>query len=75
LRFLKLTAIENLTYFARLYRTKGRPFSALLESVGLNDDEGLLAGQYSKGMKNRLSFARALLHSQKFSSSTSQPPD
>ena len=30
--------------------------------VGLGEDGDLLVSQYSKGMKNRLTFARALLH-------------
>jgi fluoroquinolone transport system ATP-binding protein len=60
--YLKLTARENLSYFGSLY---GRPVlspQALLEMVGLGEDGDLLVSQYSKGMKNRLSVARALLH-------------
>jgi fluoroquinolone transport system ATP-binding protein len=60
--FLKLTALENLTYFGRLYRTQGRTPMALLELVGLADDSRMPVSQYSKGMKNRLSVARSLLH-------------
>ncbi|MFZ0547978.1 MAG: ABC transporter ATP-binding protein [Candidatus Promineifilaceae bacterium] len=60
--YLKLTARENLTYFGTLY---GRPVQSpdhLLEMVGLGKEGDLLVSQYSKGMKNRLSVARALLH-------------
>jgi fluoroquinolone transport system ATP-binding protein len=60
--FLKLTAIENLTYFSRLYRGPTQPPGTLLEWVGLQGDDRLPVSQYSKGMKNRLSVARALLH-------------
>jgi fluoroquinolone transport system ATP-binding protein len=60
--FLKLTAIENLTYFGRLYRAQGRAPLDLLELVGLADDGQMRVSQFSKGMKNRLSVARALLH-------------
>jgi ABC-type transport system involved in cytochrome c biogenesis ATPase subunit len=60
--FLKLSALENLTYFGRLYRTQVRTPTELLELVGLRDDGQMLVSQYSKGMKNRLSVARALLH-------------
>lgn len=60
--YLKLTAIENLTYFGALYRRGTRSPHALLEMVGLQDDGGLLVSQYSKGMKSRLGVARALLH-------------
>ncbi|GJM41359.1 MAG: ATP-binding protein [Ardenticatenaceae bacterium] len=61
--YLKLTAIENLTYYAALYEAETLPPQALLAQVGLENDGDLLVGRYSKGMKNRLSVARALLHS------------
>jgi fluoroquinolone transport system ATP-binding protein len=60
--FLKLSALENLRYFGRLYRRQARTPTELLELVGLRDDGNMLVSQYSKGMKNRLSVARALLH-------------
>lgn len=60
--FLKLTAIENLTYFSSLYSGRTESPQALLEMVGLGEDGAMLVSQYSKGMKNRLSVARALLH-------------
>lgn len=61
----KLTAIENLRYFGRLYSGKTLAPESLLEMVGLQDDGNLLASQYSKGMKIRLNLARALIHSPK----------
>jgi len=60
--FLKLTALENLTYFSRLYSSPTESPHALLEQVGLANDGHMPVSQYSKGMKNRLSVARALLH-------------
>ena len=60
--FLKLTALENLRYFSSLYGGTTQAPASLLEKVGLQDDGGLLVSQYSKGMKNRLSVARSLLH-------------
>ncbi len=60
--YLKLTAIENLTYFASLYSRETRSPQELLEMVGLGGDGDMLVSQYSKGMKNRLSFSRSLLH-------------
>ncbi|NHZ71923.1 MAG: ATP-binding cassette domain-containing protein [Aquificales bacterium] len=60
--FLKLTAVENLTYFSSLYRQPTQSPQALLEMVGLGADGDQLVSQYSKGMKNRLTVARALLH-------------
>ncbi len=60
--FLKLTARENLTYFGALYGRSVHTPDTLLEMVGLAADANTLVGQYSKGMKNRLTLARALLH-------------
>ena len=61
--YLKLTAVENLTYYSALYQAKTHPPHDLLALVGLENDGDLPVSQYSKGMKNRLSVARALLHS------------
>ncbi len=61
----KLTAIENLRYFGRLYQNETISPEALLEMVGLAEDGHLLASQFSKGMKIRLNLARALLHNPK----------
>ena len=60
--FLKLTAAENLAYFAALYAGPTRAPQALLEAVGLGDDARLRVSQFSKGMKARLNVARSLLH-------------
>jgi fluoroquinolone transport system ATP-binding protein len=60
--FRKLTALENLAYFAALYRRKVLSPLQALELVGLQDAGNLLVEQFSKGMQNRLSIARALLH-------------
>jgi fluoroquinolone transport system ATP-binding protein len=61
--FLKLTAVENLTYFGSLYSQPTHTAQELLDMVGLGADGDLLVSQYSKGMKNRLTVARSLLHS------------
>lgn len=60
--YLKLTALENLRCFGALYDRPLMDQKKLLELVGLQDDGDIPVGQYSKGMKNRLSVARALLH-------------
>jgi fluoroquinolone transport system ATP-binding protein len=60
--FLRLTGYENLAYFRALYRAQTQHPQALLEQVALGEDAATPVGQYSKGMKNRLSVARALLH-------------
>ncbi len=61
--YSKLSGVENLTYFGSLYATTPRPPAALLDMVGLSETDGaLLVSQYSKGMRNRLNVARALIH-------------
>ena len=60
--YLKLTALENLRYFAALYGNATQEPRGLLERVGLGADGDKPVSQFSKGMKNRLNVARALLH-------------
>jgi fluoroquinolone transport system ATP-binding protein len=60
--YLKLSALENLRYFGSLYRGPTEAPQRLLEQVGLGDDGHLRVSQFSKGMRNRLTVARALLH-------------
>ena len=57
----KLTARENLSFFASLYK-KHKDIDLLLSSVGLLNDADKKAGEFSKGMKSRLNFIKALLH-------------
>jgi fluoroquinolone transport system ATP-binding protein len=59
--YLKLTALENLRYFGALYGVSHDPY-AVLDEVGLGDDANKRVAEYSKGMRNRLNLARALLH-------------
>lgn len=58
----KLTAKENLHFFSSLYKKKSRPIEELLEMVGLQHDADKRVSDYSKGMKARLNFIKALLH-------------
>lgn len=58
----KLTAKENLRFFSSLYQKKPRPIEELLEMVGLRHDADKRVSDYSKGMKARLNFIKALLH-------------
>jgi fluoroquinolone transport system ATP-binding protein len=58
----RLTALENLQFFASFYRNKNARPMELLEMVGLHDDAHKPTAEFSKGMKMRLNFVRALVH-------------
>lgn len=60
--YLKLTARENLVYFSKLFSGETEDPEILLERVGLQADAEIRVSQFSKGMKNRLTVARALLN-------------
>ncbi len=60
--FLKLTARENLDYFRALYASPTATADEVLEMVGLGESAEVRVASFSKGMKNRLTFARSLLH-------------
>lgn len=56
-----LTGLETLFFFADLKAAPRRECAALLEKVGLADAAGRRVREYSKGMRQRLGFAQALL--------------
>lgn len=58
----KLTAKENLQFFSSLYEKKSCSIEELLKRVGLEHDADKRVAGYSKGMKSRLNFIKALLH-------------
>lgn len=58
----QLNAVENLLLYARLFRVKNFDALALLEKVGLSGREKERVANYSKGMKQRLMLARALVN-------------
>lgn len=60
--YLKLTALENLRFFAAFYQNPTSDFLGLLDKVGLAEDANKKVKDFSKGMKMRLNFIRALLH-------------
>ena len=62
----RVTAVENLRYFANLYgvppaEISGR-VSRLIKLVGLEGRENDRVEKYSRGMKQRLHIAKALIH-------------
>jgi heme exporter protein A len=62
--YRELTAIENLDLYGRLYRIPERRerIGMLLERFGLWQARNERAGSFSRGMQQRLSLCRALLH-------------
>ena len=58
----QMSAADNLKLFARLFGVKGFDANALLERVGLAGREKDAVQSYSKGMKQRLMVARALVN-------------
>jgi heme ABC exporter ATP-binding subunit CcmA len=59
-----LTAFENLFFYARLYgiRDARAVVGTKLERLGLEEKTGVTVRELSRGMKQRLSLGRALLH-------------
>ena len=60
--FDKLTARENLQYFASLYNGEKRDIDELLKEVGLYEHADKKVSAFSKGMKSRLNFIKSLVH-------------
>ncbi|RQD69876.1 MAG: ABC transporter ATP-binding protein [Tindallia sp. MSAO_Bac2] len=58
----KFTGLENLQYFSSLYKKKPLDPLPLLDRLGLREHAGKKVSAYSKGMKMRLAFVRAILH-------------
>ncbi|MFA5202332.1 MAG: ABC transporter ATP-binding protein [Bacteroidales bacterium] len=60
--YLKLTAVENLRLIGSYYRNKPNTINQWLDRVGLLPHASERVEGYSKGMKMRLNFIRALMH-------------
>jgi len=59
----EMSGMENLRYFARLYGIEGgQRCEEVIRAVGLDPDLARPVGQYSQGMRQRMSLARAILH-------------
>jgi ABC-type multidrug transport system ATPase subunit len=62
----EMSGMENLRYFARLYGIEdGQRCARVVRAVGLDPDLTRPVGQYSQGMRQRMSLARALLNDPK----------
>ena len=60
--YTRLTARENLAFFAALHRGATREPDELLDLVGLGDVANQRVATFSKGMRMRLNLARAFLN-------------
>ena len=60
-----MTARENLNFFASLYSGPKRDIDELLNSVGLLPHADKKVKEFSKGVKSRLNFIKALVHEPK----------
>ena len=58
----KLTARQNLEFFGSLYSGQLLSIDKLLQMVNLHNDGNKKVSNYSKGMKSRLNFIKALIH-------------
>jgi ABC-type multidrug transport system ATPase subunit len=62
----EMSGMENLHYFSRLYDIRdGQRCREVITLVGLDPGLDRPVGQYSQGMRQRMSLARALLHDPK----------
>jgi len=63
--FTRLTALDNLIVFEDIYRIPRQSTLETLERVGLSDAKNTVVDKLSKGMRQRLVLARAVLHKPK----------
>ena len=57
-----MNAYDNLLLFSRIFNTDKKAIHVLLERVGLDGDKNKQVKKFSKGMKQRLVLARAMLN-------------
>ena len=60
--YSKLTAKENLSFYSKLFDVETRDPIELINLVGLGGKENMRTGEFSKGMKHRLTFARSMIN-------------
>jgi fluoroquinolone transport system ATP-binding protein len=57
-----MSGLENLEFYRKLFDVETRNPMDLIRMVGLEGKEKIKAGNYSKGMKHRLTFARSMIN-------------
>lgn len=62
-----LSVYDNLLFYAKIYKIKNvkKRIQSLIEFVGIKEKEHEMVSRLSKGMKQKLAIARALLHDPK----------
>ena len=64
--YMRMTGLEYLDFFGKVYgldaETRNKRNAYLLDYFGLSDAAKRRSGEYSKGMKQKLALARALIH-------------
>lgn len=58
----RLSAYDNLSFYADIYHVPHGRITDILRGIGLYEARGTAVSKLSKGMKNRLSLARALMN-------------
>ncbi len=61
----RLSVFDNLSFYADIYRVPRNTINDTLKSIGLYEARHTAVSKLSKGMKNRLSLARALMNKAK----------
>lgn len=61
----RLSVYDNLSFYADIYRIPHRRITDILKRLGLHEARNTAVSKLSKGMKNRLSLARALINDAK----------
>jgi len=63
--YIRLNCLENLNVFADIYGISRKKSITAMQSVGLGNDAKKTVDKLSKGMRQRLALARAILHDPK----------
>lgn len=58
----RMSVYDNLLFFAKIFNVDSSRVDELLQQVGLYEQRKKMAAKLSQGMKQRLIFARAILH-------------
>lgn len=61
----RLSVYDNLSFYADIYQVSHSVINEILKKIGLYEGRRLAVSKLSKGMKNRLSLARALMNNAK----------